>query len=209
MQDSPPLSLDRLRNAFAEMLKPQGEEGSSAPLREEASRPRSVVEVMLFVGRPDNSPMSARELAAALRGVSPAEIEAAVAELNVLYERDKSPYQITGSARGYRLSLREEYRRVRDKFYGRIREAKLSPAALEVLAVVAYNQPTTLQEIDRLRGRPSGPVLATLVRRQLAKLERAAETGQPPSYATTERFLRVFRLESLATLPRSEELEKV
>jgi segregation and condensation protein B len=150
--------------------------------------------------------MSARELAAAMRGVSPTEIDAAVGELNERYEQDGSPYAITGSPHGYRLELRDEFRRVRDRFDGRIRESRLSAAAMEVLAIVAYNQPVTAEETNQLRGKPSGAILATLVRRRLVRLERADEPSRPPSYVTTERFLRLFGLESLSALPRGDEL---
>ena len=163
---------------------------------------------MLFVGRPDNRPFSAREMAAAMRGCSPAEIDAAVAELNKIYERDGAPYEIVGSSNGYQLALRDEFGRMRDKFYGRVREAKLSPVALEVLSIVAYNQPTTAEEVSQLRGAPSGAALATLVRWRLLRLDRPAEGREPPRYSTTDRFLRLFGLDSLAALPRSEELEK-
>jgi segregation and condensation protein B len=151
--------------------------------------------------------MSSRELSAAMRGVSPSEVETIIADLNGIYQQDGSPYAIVGTPQGYRLSLREEYGRVRDKFYGRVREAKLSPAALEVLAVIAYNQPTTVEEINQLRGRPSGTVLTTLVRRQLVRVARSEDRSKPPRYATTDRFLRSFGLESLAALPQSKELE--
>jgi segregation and condensation protein B len=218
-----PLSLSRLRDAFAVML---GEEGSdAAPGRQVSPKleggsfgetalraceinPRSVVEAILFVGRPDNQPMSARELAASMRGVSPTEIEAAVAELNSIYEADGAPYQIEQTNSGYRMALRDKYQRVRDKFYGRMKEARLSPAALEVLSVLAYHQPATTEKLNELRGAPSGAALSTLVRRRLVKLERAAEPNAPPQYSTTERFLKLFGLESLEALPRSEELER-
>jgi segregation and condensation protein B len=170
--------------------------------------PRSVVEAILFVGRPDSRALSARELAAAMRGVSPGEIDAAVRELNKLYEADETPYHIEGTGAGYRLVLRESFARMRDKFYGRAREAKLSPAAIEVLSIIAYNQPITAHEINELRGAPNGAALSTLVRRRLVRLDRS-EIGAPPRYATTERFLKLFGLESLGALPRSEELEKV
>lgn len=224
-----PLSLRRLRNAFAAMLKPQ--QDGDPPLAAGGGRetvadtrtslaerrpadpceinPRSVVEALLFVGRPDDGGLSARELASAMRGVSPDEIAAVVAELNTAYDLDGAPYAIIGSPNGYRLALREEYRRVRDKFYGRVRDAKLSPAALEVLSIVAYRQPILAEEVNQLRGRPSGGVLATLVRRQLVQQERSEQRGEPPRYRTTTRFLRLFGLENLAALPRSEELEKV
>ena len=219
------LSLSRLREAFAQMLGAQGEADSSAPrsrvspklgdgsLGENALRgsceisPRSVVEAMLFVGRPDNGAVSAREMAAAMRGVIPAEIGAAVTALNAAYDEDGAPYQIEETNAGYRLVLRDEFERMRDKFYGRIREAKLSPAAIEVLSVVAYNEPVTIDQLNELRGAPSGTALSTLVRRKLVRLERPHE-GASPHYRTTQRFLRLFGLETLAALPRSEELER-
>lgn len=222
-----PLSLSRLRDAFAAMLNPQGAEKQGAGSKEQGEdsvtsgpqppvslpdsceiNPRSVVEAMLFVGSPDNQPLSAREMAAAMRGVSPSEIEAAVAELNVNYAQDGAPYEITGTAHGYRMELRAECDRMRDKFYGRVREAKLSPAVLETLSVAAYNQPATAEMVNELRGAPSGAALSQLVRRKLLRLDRPSEKGAKPLYSTTDRFLQLFGLESLAALPRSEDLEK-
>ncbi len=214
--DEAPLSLSRLRQAFASML---GEQGSASKEDDQLNapetplparcdvNPRSVVEAMLFVGRPDNGPHSPRELAAAMRGVSPSEVDAVVSELNSLYESDEAPYHIEKSGAGYRLVLRDEFARMRDKFYGRLREAKLSPATMEVLAIIAYNQPITSAQIDQLRGAPNGALLSSLVRRRLARLDRP-DDGQQPQYSTTQRFLKLFGLENLAALPRSEELEK-
>jgi segregation and condensation protein B len=162
---------------------------------------------MLFVGRPDNGPLSGRELAAAMRGVSPGEIEAAVGELNSTYDADGAPYHIEHTNGGYRLVLRNVFQRMRDKFYGRVKETRLSPAVLEVLSVLAYNQPVTADHLSELRGAPRGAALATLVRRQLVKLEKAADDGKS-QYSTTDRFLKLFGLESLDALPRAEELEK-
>jgi segregation and condensation protein B len=219
-----PLSLRRLRDAFAAMLGEPGAEsqergGRKAEWIDSLSPrsplpapceigPRTVVEAMLFVGRPDNGPISGRELAAAMRGVSPSEIDAAVSELNATYDSDGAPYRIEQNNGGYRLVLRDEFQRMRDKFYGRVKEARLSPAVLEVLSVLAYNQPTTADHLSELRGAPSGAALSTLVRRRLVKLERAGEAGKSPQYSTTERFLKLFGLESLDALPRAEELEK-
>ena len=101
---------------------------------------------MLFVGRPEDHPFSAREMAAAMRGVSPAEIEAAVAELNAAYERDAAPYEIVGSAE--RLPARScvaTWAACATSSTAAHREAKLTPAAVEVLSIVAYNQPTTVE----------------------------------------------------------------
>src|SRR5262249_53368604 len=106
-------------------------------------------------------------------------------------------------------ALRTEFNRMRDKFYGRVRETKLSPAAVEVLSIVAYNQPTTVADVNELRGATSGPVLASLVRKKLLRMERPEDRSQPPRYWTTDRFLRLYGLESVSALPRSEELEKI
>src|SRR3954453_9737173 len=97
----------------------------------------------------------------------------------------------TGSKRttaGIGWGLRDEFQRMRDKFYGRVKEARLSPAVLEVLSVLAYNQPATADRLSELRGAPSGAALSMLVRRRLVKLERPTDGSKSPHYSTTERF---------------------
>jgi segregation and condensation protein B len=168
--------------------------------------PRSIFEAMLFVGHPRNEPLSARHVAGLMRGVRPEEIDVLARELNEGYLRRNCPYTIVRDGGGYRLALREEYARLRDKFYGRLRRARLSQAAIEVLAAVAYHEPITADDVTRLRGTASGHVLAHLVRRQLLRLERPGR-GRAVYY-TTPRFLALFGLESLADLPRSGELEQ-
>ena len=209
--------MGRLRAAFAQMLggERQGagssEQGDATAPDSDPGEiiPRSVVEAMLFVGRDDGGSIAAREMAVAIGGVSPAEIDAAVAELNHNYQRDAAPYHIDGSASGYRLALRDEFGRMRDKFFGRLKEAKLAPAAIEVLSIVAYNQPTTADAVSEIRGVPSGPALASLVRRKLVRIDRPEDRREPPRYSTTDRFLRLVGLENVAALPRSEELQKL
>jgi segregation and condensation protein B len=75
------------------------------------------------------------------------------------------------------------------------------------LAIVAYNEPVTAEQVTRMRGTPSGPVLAQLVRRELLRIERRADRPQAASYLTAPRFLQVFSLSSLQDLPRSREVE--
>jgi segregation and condensation protein B len=216
------LSLNRLREAFASMLgQPDARKSESKPNEKQPAaaraaslqssvpcevNPRSIAEAMLFVGRPDNGAWSSRELAAVMRGVSPSEIDDAVGSLNTQYDVDGAPYFIEQSSGGYRLILRPQFERMRDKFYGRVKEARLSPAAIEVLSVVAYYQPATVDELNELRGSPCGSALSTLVRRKLIHVERPGD-GEP-LYSTTDSFLKLFGLESLAELPRSEELER-
>lgn len=202
-----PLSLQRLTAAFAQMLGgPEADQGEPPTPRDACEiSPRSIIEAILFVGAADNAPRSAEDLAKRMRDVSPQEVHQAIGELNAQYQADGAPYEIAGGASGYRMQLRPDMARVREKFYGRIKESQLSPRTLEVLSIVAYRQPITAGSVDKLRGVPSRPLLTQLVRRGL--LQRTTEGAGGPSYQTTERFLRFFRLESVAQLPRAAELD--
>ena len=172
--------------------------------------PQSILEAMLFVGLPNNQPLTSEFAASSMRGVRPEEITQLVRELNERYDRTGRPYRIQSVDAGYCLRLREEFAALRENFYGKIKTARLSQPAVDVLAVVAYHQPITRDEVEELRGRPCGGVLSQLIRRQLLRVERV-ETPAPKGsgstrtihYYTTERFLKLFHLESLQDLPKS------
>ncbi len=166
--------------------------------------PRGIVEAILFVGSPTAEGLSSAEIAGLMRGVRPAEVDALVKELNALYSQRGAACRIFDSGKGYRLELRPEMDRVRDKFYGRARRAKLSQSAIEVLSLVAYHEPIAAEEIDRLRSAASKAILSQLVRRELLQVERTAGSRQC-SYSTTRRFLALFGLESTADLPKSND----
>jgi segregation and condensation protein B len=171
--------------------------------------PRTILEAMLFVGNRDNEPLSPGRAAELMRDVAVDEIPPLVDELNRRYDEAGAPYHIVGEGDGYRLALRREFHSVRSRFYGRVREARLSQAAIDVLALVAYQQPMTAEAIHRLRGKPSRYVLAHLVRRGLLRIERPDTKPRTPHYRTTDRFLRLFNLQSLDDLPRSEDPDPV
>jgi segregation and condensation protein B len=167
--------------------------------------PRSILEAMLFVGNSDNRPISPSRAAELMRDVEVDEIPSLVNELNHRYKSNGSPYHIVGEGDGYRLTLQDEFRSMRSRFYGRIREARLSQAAIDVLALVAYQQPITGEKIRKLRGKPSSHLLAHLVRRGLLRIERPDPKRRTPHYCTADRFLKLFNLTSLDDLPRSED----
>jgi segregation and condensation protein B len=169
--------------------------------------PLSILEAMLFVGNRDNRPLSAAKAAELMRDVQAEEIPALVDELNNRYDADACPYQIIGLGDGYRLALKKTYSALLNKFYGRIRETRLSQAAIDVLAIVAYQQPLTGERVSHLRGKPSSHILTQLVRRGLLRIERHEGKRRTHSYCTTERFLRLFNLKSLDDLPRGEDAQ--
>lgn len=183
---------------------PSDEEEADGPVD-----PAAILEALLFVGSPDGSPLRPAQAAALMRGVEVGEIPELVARLNQRYAARECPYWIVGEGPGYRLTLREPYARLRHRFHGRVRPARLSQAAVDVLAIVAYQQPISADEINRQRGKPSGHVLAQLVHRGLLRIERAEPPRRCATYRTTERFLTLFNLRSLDDLPRGEEIERM
>ena len=218
------LSLEDLSEAYAQLIDGgtdpyQAEQAEAVEPDEETPgdpgsgseevevTPRSILEAMLFVGSSNNEPLSGRLVAGLMRGVSPREIEELVHELNETYEAEACPYRIVSSGAGYQLQLRPEFARLRDKFYGRVREAKLSQPAIDVLAMVAYRQPITRDAVNELRGQNSGAILSQLVRRELLCIERTEENPRKPRYRTTDRFLDLFGMASIDDLPQSQEFD--
>jgi len=182
------------------------EEREDADLHAEIS-PQSILEAMLFVGHPDNQPLAAARIAACMRGVKASEIAGFASELNAQYAADGSVYEIASDEGGYRLQLRGEFSALREKFYGRVRDARLSQPAVEVLSVVAYNQPVNRAAVDTMRGKASSSLLNQLLRRDLLQITRDESKPRDAQYNTTSRFLELFRLDSLADLPRSHDLD--
>jgi len=171
--------------------------------------PRSILEALLFVGHPRNEPLSPAQAAEIMRGVRPDEIARLVSELNAQYEASGRPYRIVFEQSGYRMKLLPEFDGLREGFFGKVRQVRLSQQALEVLAIVAYRQPITVKEVNRLRGKPSGAILAQLVRRDLISVtypdgDARKSTAQ---YRTTQRFLELFKLQSLEDLPQLGEAD--
>ncbi len=170
--------------------------------------PRSIFEAMLFIGHPEDKPLSSQQVAKLMRGVRPQEVDELVQELNAFYERENCPYFVDSQESGYVLTLRSEYAPMREVFYGKIRDARLSQVAIDVLAIVAYNQPISRDAVSEFRGEASNRVLSQLVRRELLRVERTDEKPRRTLYFTTERFLTLFGLRSLDELPQSHDFDK-
>lgn len=214
-EDATPAPADDLARSYGAALGGQaGEvdagEGMAAALpapKPELTPPPLVriVEALLFVGGP---PLTAVRAGGAVRGLTPAQFTQAIDSLNKDYRRQNRPYTIRAQDQGYVLTLRPRFRPVVEKLYGGNREARLSAAAVDVLALVAYRQPATKQEIDSLRGADSGALLRQLVRRGLVQIAgRGDAERREVSYGTTPRFLHLFGLSSLDDLPQTQDLQ--
>ena len=166
---------------------------------------QSAIECMLFVSA---EPLSAAQMAAALEVDEPI-IEQAVHEL--ILDRGQSGLQIVRVAGGYQMCTRPEFAEVCQRILAP-QNQRLSRAALETLAVIAYRQPVTQPEIEAIRGVNSDAVMKTLLDRGLIKeVGRKQTVGRPILYATTPRFLEHLGLDDLADLPDIDTLavEKV
>jgi segregation and condensation protein B len=169
-------------------------------------RLETIIEAMLFVGNRENRPLDAEQVAEKLRNVSAEEVEQAVARLNEHYQERNCPYTIILERNGYRIVLRFEFESVRANFYGKTRETRLSQQAIDTLAVVAYRQPITAEEIQNLRQQSCSTVLTQLVRRNLLSISREVQDKKSVvRYHTTPRFLELFHIKSLDDIPSVNE----
>jgi segregation and condensation protein B len=164
--------------------------------------PLRIIEALLFVG---GAPLTCQRAQEIIRGLSAEQFTEALDELNRAFRRQNRPYRIETHHEGCVLTLMPRFRHVMDKVYGGVREARLSTAAIDVLALVAYRQPVTKSEVDSLRGAESGPLLRQLVRRGLIQVVNHADRKEV-AYGTTPRFLEIFDLQSLEDLPKTQEL---
>lgn len=227
--DEQGLSLEELSQTYAQLLNKGGaldlvapdvnlvaaaeaETESFNPLDEELKdsdscpvTPTSILEAVLFVGRPDNSPISADEIAGLMRGVKPTEIESHVAELNQVYAETGRAIRIATIGNGYRLQLADDLQFIRDRFYGPIREIRLNQAAIDCLALVAYQPGISREQLEEQRGQPSGGVLSQLVRRQLVEIRREGQKQRQLHYYPTDKLLQLIGLGTLEDLPQVEE----
>lgn len=155
-------------------------------------------------------PLSGRKIADVLTETSLKEIDAIVDELNIKYTENDNSFRIRKIAGGYQLYIIENYARYVEDLFTRRRNIRMTRAALETMAIIAYRQPVTRMDIELIRGVASDSVVHTLLERKLITLAGRSETvGKPLLYRTTDEFLKFFNLNTLDDLPRMEEIEEL
>ncbi len=167
---------------------------------------KAAIEALIFAS-PD--PMSLKMLCRLLDGEPKEDVQAALDEVRASYDRPGG-LQFVDVAGGYQIVTRPELHEwVRRLFHERT-TSKLSVAALETLAVIAYRQPVTAPEIADVRGVNTSGVLATLIDRKLVKIVgRKQVVGRPFMYGTTRDFLERFGLNDLTDLPKVEDMSEL
>ncbi|RLA86025.1 MAG: SMC-Scp complex subunit ScpB [Deltaproteobacteria bacterium] len=167
---------------------------------------KRVIEALLFA---HGDPLSLRDLEKVLPEWPRSEIKRALDELLKDYRRWGLSFTLQEVAGGFQFRTLPEYA----QWIKRLRKVtpiKLSRAALETLAIVAYRQPVSRGEIEQIRGVDSGWVIGSLMEKGLIKpVGRKEAPGRPLLYGTTKKFLQVFGLKSLKDLPSLRELQSL
>jgi len=163
-----------------------------------------IIESLLLVAE---EPLKIDRINNILTGAEKKEIQNALAELSEEYEVRKGGFFLREVAGGYQIRTRPEYREWIKRLI-RTKTLRLSRAALETLAIIAYKQPIIRSDIEHIRGVNCGGILRMLLERKLIRvLGRKEIPGRPLIYATTKQFLEVFDLKNLKDLPTPEEIE--
>jgi len=166
-----------------------------------------IIEALLFA---NDSPLSLDKIKEILEGTGKKEIRQAITDLQKSYDNSGSAIRVAELAGGYQLLTREEYATIVQKLYRGRGASRLTQRALETLAIIAYKQPITKQEMEAIRGVNVDGVVKTLLERNLIKIEgRQKAPGNPLLYGTTRFFLQYFGLDSLESLPKLKEIDEL
>lgn len=163
-----------------------------------------IVEALLFAS---GKPLNVQEIHRCLPDIPLPDVKAALASLQAAYDAMARSFCLKEVAEGYQIRTRSAYAPYVLKML-KSSPARLSRAALETLAIVAYKQPVIRQEIEQFRGVDAGGILRTLLEKDLIRIMgRKTIPGRPLIYGTTKRFLEVFDLKDLESLPKLKELK--
>jgi segregation and condensation protein B len=165
----------------------------------------TVVEAVLFAS--DESLTDSR--LAKIVETSVKQVRQSIKNLNNKYQANNNAFRIEQIAGGYQMLTIGTFNYWLKKLLRARSDSKLSSAALETLAIIAYKQPVIRADIESIRGVAAGEVIRTLCYKGLVKIVGRAEIlGRPMLYGTTKKFLEVFGLNTLKDLPKIEELKK-
>jgi segregation and condensation protein B len=165
-----------------------------------------IVEALLFAA---DKPLRVSDIQAFLGEKSASDVREALKELQAEYDSMGRSFTLKEVAQGFQFRTHSEYAPyIVDML--KISPTRLSHAAMETLAIIAYKQPILRQEIERLRGVDAGGILRTLLEKNLIRIMgRKNLPGKPIIYGTTKRFLEVFDLKDLESLPKLKEIKEL
>jgi len=185
----------------------QNTPANTPPAQHENHQPtvEAAVEAILFAS---DEPLTDSRLAKILES-NPRQVRRCIKNLNDKYHKNHHAFRIEQIAGGYQMLTLSTYNPWLKKLLRARSDTKLSAAALETLAIIAYKQPIIRADVEAIRGVAAGEMIRSLMYKGLVKIIGRAELlGRPMLYGTTKKFLRLFGLNSLKDLPKIEELKK-
>jgi len=177
---------------------------------------RTIIEALIFAANPVDI-LSAKNIFDVIFENNPVDnftvedIEKIVDEINDDLDNSSRPYRIVNYAGGFQFVTLPQYGEMVYRMLKSKTKKNFSTAQLETLSIIAYKQPVTKQEIDRIRGvMSSSEVLNVLIEKELIKIAgRKDVVGKPLLYATTDDFLKTFGLNHISDLPKLKEIEEI
>lgn len=174
----------------------------------------SIIEALIFSS---DEPISENEIIRAIKGIdgedteiNSEDISETIESLNNSYDENGRSFKIKKIANGYIFATTEIFAKYVGYLSSEKSKRRLSQAALETLAIIAYKQPITKSELEQIRGVNSDYILTTLLEKNLITITGRAETiGRPLLYGTTTEFLKYFGLYNLSDLPKPREIEEI
>jgi len=165
---------------------------------------KPIIEALIFAS---DSPLTIEKMKQILENVSKKEIDEALEELQNEYQAQNRGFQIKEVANGYQFRTQPAFSPWLKKLKN-TKPFRLTQPTLETLAIIAYRQPITKMEVEKIRGVDSGGVLKTLLEKKLITIAGKKDVpGKPFLFATTKTFLEVFSLENLSSLPTLKDIE--
>ncbi|MDR2536552.1 MAG: SMC-Scp complex subunit ScpB [Treponema sp.] len=164
----------------------------------------ALIESILYL---ETEPLDEAGLAR-ISGLAKETVEAALEVLAFRYSQEVSGVELSRISGGIIVSPKKEYWETLKERYGKKNEGRLSRAAMETLSIIAYSQPITRSEIESIRGVQADTMIRLLLEKELIRETGKKDVpGKPVQFGTTKEFLRLFRLESIADLPKLNESE--
>lgn len=186
---------------LAQPATPQAQEEKTeeTPVLLQSEDLKKIIETLLFI---TDRPVKVSRLVDVIENTTAKEVREAITQLQDDYAVRGSAVQITEIAGGFQMGTKPEYGRWVRRLYNEKMTTKLSNAALETLAIIAYKQPLTRAEMEAIRGVDVAGPLEKLLDRGLVRVVGRKDTiGHPMVYGTTDEFLRMFGLNKVAELP--------
>ncbi len=173
----------------------------------ENNNQKAVVEALILASP---EPINAKRISESDSALTPGKAAQAVLDLNHSYEEIGASFRIREVAGGYQFYILPDFSKYVDVLFTRRRKLRLTKAAMETLAIVAYKQPVSKVDIEHIRGVSSDGVLHNLLEKKLVNIKgRSESAGRALQYATTDEFLKFFGLNKLDDLPQMSEIEEI